>query len=488
MRIPELDSLLQDKKSLLITLLLSLAYIIPILIADYEYQDDLGRNLFGYGWQHDGRFVATFLGKLWSFNSAVFSIYPFSLLLSALLLGFTGYLTAALFGLEEKKMLKWSSLFILTSPAYLGNLVYKFDCLPMSLSLFMVVFPFVFYRAKRKFFIVSAIGVFLSFGLYQSSATVFLMVGSVFLIQELMRNNWKSFFYNVLYLIASFCIGFFGYMVIIKLWGLEISQRAALIVGTPDFIDLLVKNNGRFMERISLIMRSGNYKYLAAFFLFFALAGLGYFIYSKKDKLGELLVLPMILLIAAVNFWLISGVNILLADTYWDLRTFCGLGFFLFLLSFFQKDLKNSILQKMGRVSMGLLVILSFITIAQFGRVLTIQNQFQNDFIADIKPYLNNNPIKKIGLIGSLTPAPKNYFTYAAFPLFENHLQSPIGQFAVWNKEVLNVNGTLNQVEIIGSFELVCKGGLLKETRFYNIRMPDAETLIIDFNRNKCSQ
>ncbi len=488
MRIPELDSLLQDKKALWVTLFVSLLYIVPILLADYEYQDDFGRNLFGYGWQHDGRFIATLLGKLWSFNSAIYPIYPFSLLLSSLVLGFTGYLVVSLFGIEDGKTLKWSSLLIITSPAYLGNLVYKFDCLPMSLSLLAVVFPFVFYQSKRKFVITSIAGVFLSFGLYQSSATVFLMVGSVFLIQELTKNDWKGFFYNVIYLIASFCTAFLGYMTVIKIWGLDISQRSSLIVGSPDFMELLAKNNGRFLERISLIVRSGNYKYLASLFLLFTLVGLGYFIYSKKDTLKELFVLPMILLIVAVNFWLISSVNILLADTYWDLRTFCGLGFFLLVLAFFQKGIKNAVLQKMSRVSMGLLVLLSFVIIAQFGRALTNQTQFQDDFIADIKPYLNNNPIKKIGLLGSLTPAPKNYFIYSAFPLFENHLQSPIGQFAVWNKEVLNVNGTLDTVEIIKSDELKCKGKVFKESRFYTIRILDGETLIIDFNRNKCPE
>ena len=183
MKIKELAPLLQEKKSLYITLILSVFYVIPLIIADYDYLDDYGRNLFGYGWQHDGRFIATLLSKIWSLNTDTFSIFPFSTILSALILGFTGFLLTHLFNIEKDKTIKWSSLLIVTMPTFLGNLVFKFDCLPMSLSLLVVVLPYLFYNSWFKFFIASVIGIFLSLGLYQSGATCYFIVGSLFIIK-----------------------------------------------------------------------------------------------------------------------------------------------------------------------------------------------------------------------------------------------------------------------------------------------------------------
>src|SRR5690606_27740425 len=162
MKLEELNDLLRDKKSLYITLVLSVVYIIPLLIANYDYLDDYGRNLYGYGWQHDGRFISTVLSKIWSLNNANLSIFTFSLIISVLILGFTGYILTYLFKLEINRTIKLTSLLIITMPTFLGNLVFKFDCLPMSLSLLVIVFPFLFYNSSLKFFILSVLGIFLS--------------------------------------------------------------------------------------------------------------------------------------------------------------------------------------------------------------------------------------------------------------------------------------------------------------------------------------
>ncbi|MFD2600444.1 glucosyltransferase domain-containing protein [Flavobacterium suzhouense] len=486
MRIKELDSLLQDKKSLLITLGISLLYVFPILFADYEYLDDYGRNLFGYGWQHDGRFIATLLGKLCSLNSNNLSIYPFSLLLSTLILGFTGYILVSMAGIEKNKTVKWSSLLIITAPAFLGNLVYKFDCIPMSLSLSVVVLPYIFYNSRIKFVIASVIGVFLSLGLYQSSATVFFMVGSLFLIRELINGEWKRFFINSGIILGVFLAAYVAYTVALKLLGLNMSDRAALIITEPKLNEMLAYNNTRFLDRIDLMLRSGNYKYYVSFTILFAVLGLVSVVYSAKRNVKRLVALPLVLLVVAVNFWLISGVNMLLLKCNWDLRSYCGLGFFIVICVFFQAYLKGSILEKISRFSVVLLVFFSFVLCAQFGKCLTLQTQFQNDFIAETKPFLSDKSLKKVGMIGALTIAPKNYFSYSEFPLFENLIQTPISQHSAWVKEALNINSMLNDVSIEGSRVWVCKGEVVKESKFYIVRRIDASTLVFDFERNKC--
>ena len=481
----ELNFLLRNKKSLYITLILSLIYIIPLLISNYEYLDDWGRNLYGYGWQHDGRFIATLFGKLWSFNEAIFSIHPFSLILSALILGFTGYLITSIFNIEKENTIKWSSLIVLTNPVFLGNLVFKFDSLPMALSLFFVVFPFVYYEKKWWFIFTSLIGVFLSLGLYQNSATVFFIVGSFFLIQDVKNWEWKSFIVNLGFIIGIFLTAFVGYISIIKIMGFS-SERTEMIVFQTDFILNLMNNYEIFKQRIDLILGSGNYILFVGSFLFFCVLGVAYYIFFNKNKFKLFVILPVILLIVLVDYVLISSVNILLKETYWDLRTFCGLSFFLLICLSFQNELKGIGL-KIGRQFTFLLIAFSFVLMAQFGRILDYQFQFQNAISYELNHYFKDETIKKVSFIGMLRIAPRNEFVYSKFPLFNNLLSSPIGQFSAWTNDALNANGMLEGVEVISVDQVDCKTPLIEKTRFYYVRKINDDTLMIDFNRNQCN-
>ncbi len=486
MKIKELAPLFEDKKSLYITLILSVVYIIPLVIADYDYLDDYGRNLYGYGWQHDGRFIATLFAKLWSLNSANFSIFPFSTILSALILGFTGYLLTHLFDIEKDRTIKWSSLLILTMPTFLGNLVFKFDCLPMSLSLLVIVFPFLFYKSTLKFFIFSILGIFISLGLYQSSATCYFIVGSLFLIQALLDTNWKLLFSRFFFFIASFLIAFLGYITIVKVGDLPVSNRTETILGTEHFFDLLIANNQIFLQRLDLLLFSGNYYYIVIFFILVSFMGILSYVYYNEKKIKKIIVLPLVILILVINVWFISSINIILKESYWDLRTFCGLGFLLINISFFQNYLKGYFVYLSSFASF-LVIAFSFILMAQFGRILTNQNQFQQAVVHDLTPHFQDGSIKKIGFIGTLPIAPKNQFVYYKFPLFTNLLGSPIGQFSAWTKDALNINGMLTNVEVVSSDDFVCKGELIEATRYYHVRKVDNETLVIDFNKNACN-
>lgn len=486
MKIKELAPLFEDKKSLYITLILSVIYVIPLVIADYDYLDDYGRNLFGYGWQHDGRFIATLLSKIWSLNADTFSIFPFSTILSALILGFTGCILTHLFNIEQNKTIKWSSLLIVTMPTFLGNLVFKFDSLPMSLSLLVIVLPYLFYNSTLKFFLTSTIGVFLSLGLYQSGATCYFIVGSLFLIKALLDANWKLFFNRSGIYITSFIAAFLVYLLILKIGELQVSNRIGTIFGTEHFFDLLKANNTIFMQRINVLLSSGSYKYIILFFISVSFVGIFYYVYSNRKSTQKLIVLIPIFLILLVNFWLIPSVNIILKESYWDFRTFCGLGFLLINILFFQNFLKGKIVY-LSRFATFLVVAFSFVLMAQFGRILTNQNQFQHAIVQDLTEYFKDETIKKVGFIGTLQIAPKNEFVYKKFQIFNGLLGSPIGQFSAWSKDALNINGMLTSVEVIQSDDFVCKGEIIETTRYYHIRKIDHETLIIDFAKNECN-
>lgn len=178
-----------DQKSLLILGLISSIYILPIVLADVPYLDDLGRNIYSYGWQHDGRFLATVLGVLWSFGSEIHSLAPYFTFLSAWVLAFTGLLFTNILQIEQGKIVKWSALLLVISPFFLGNYIFQFDALPMALSMLVVVLPFVFIHRGIYFFIGSILGIWACLGLYQNSVLTYFIIGGYFLRFEKSNKN-----------------------------------------------------------------------------------------------------------------------------------------------------------------------------------------------------------------------------------------------------------------------------------------------------------
>ena len=114
----EFLQIIDNKKGVCFSIVVSIFYVLPLVIANYNYLDDTGRELYTYGWQHDGRFIATILGYLWSLGGNIFSLHPYTLILSAFILGVTGYILSKLLKIEEDYQYKISSLFLITSSFY----------------------------------------------------------------------------------------------------------------------------------------------------------------------------------------------------------------------------------------------------------------------------------------------------------------------------------------------------------------------------------
>lgn len=125
-------------------LILLFIYVLPIIMADRCYEDDLARALYGAtGWKGDGRPLTEYLLRfLCGGSQGVVDISPFPLLLSVLLLAYT----LMLYARERLSLFPWNvvktyALFlVIANPFLLSNLSYKFDSVSMILALcFMLV-------------------------------------------------------------------------------------------------------------------------------------------------------------------------------------------------------------------------------------------------------------------------------------------------------------------------------------------------------------
>lgn len=480
----EIKSFLQNKKSLTFTLLLSLLYILPLLLIHHEYLDDTGRNLYGYGWKFDGRFLATYLGQLWSLNGTIFSIYPFSLIIATVLLAVSGNIITTVFEIEKNSDFKFTSLLIVTSPFLLGNLVYKFDCLPMAMSIFTIVVPFLYWHNKLKFYLFSFVGIFISLGLYQSSATIYFIISSLFLVDLFQKQVYKSFIINSISVVGVFVGAYLIYLLILPYAGYDISHRSSLIFSYENVFELLKFNNKRYFDQMSIYYGSG---YILYFYITLALISLiGIFSYIKsKNRVHSVALFTLILIVLTISYYLIASINIFLKESYWDFRSFSGLSFVLILCMYFQK-FSNKYVIRVGRFICAIILIYSFILMAQFGRILQNQMEFNSFFVYEMNDFVNKNDVKKISFIGKIPHAPKNKLALDYFPIYEYFFFREIGANSYWTKNLINAYGTFDNIEFEEFNENSCESEFILEHRYYNLKWIDTKHLLIDFNKRNC--
>ncbi|MCR5650495.1 MAG: glucosyltransferase domain-containing protein [Lachnospiraceae bacterium] len=113
-------------------------YVLPIMLADRYYNDDISRSLLGVsGWIGDGRPLTEFIMIFINFGRPLADISPLPLILSAFFLAFaiTSYITVKLPDADISPLLVYAGALVMFNPFLLPCLSYKFDCLTMVLSI-----------------------------------------------------------------------------------------------------------------------------------------------------------------------------------------------------------------------------------------------------------------------------------------------------------------------------------------------------------------
>src|SRR5690606_39943981 len=91
----KIQILKNNKTYILSIIILSILYVLPIVLANTQYVDDLNRTVAGYKWDHDGRFVSSKIMHLLPFQKeVVYSLYPYSNMICSLILVFLCYIVS----------------------------------------------------------------------------------------------------------------------------------------------------------------------------------------------------------------------------------------------------------------------------------------------------------------------------------------------------------------------------------------------------------
>lgn len=482
MKIEELNKLLRDKKALKLTLILSVLYVLPLLIANVYYSDDHSRILYGHGWNHDARFVNNWITKITSFSNYTFSLYPYSLILSALILGFTGYILCEMLCVEKDKKIKWASLLFLISPFYLANLPYRYDVLFMSLSIFLMIIPFVFFENKKYFVAISSICFFLALGLFQPSISIFFSVAIIYLYSYFEKNEIKNFLLNALFILVSFVIGYATYYLVKTLLNFGVNDdRMQLVFSEPNVKDLLIEKLLIFYDICLLLYETGYYYIILIALISLPIVSAINLFPQKKSFLYIAKILIGRIALILTSILLILGPNLFIKAEYLPLRALPGFGVFMFTLVYFSRYFQGIYL-KIFRISLVLNTIFCFNLMAQTSNALQFQKEYQEMFVYDLNAVVRTYDIKKLTFKRDISYARKSYRILEQFPFIKTVVLKEIGQNAWFSKDVLSFSGLQEVVEFVPYNEQMKSHHLIFKSYVYDLYQIGDGFFMIEFN------
>lgn len=183
----------------------SLIYVLPLIVSNVYFNDDVARSIYGYyGWGYNGRPFTTLLMKVIAGGkaNAIVDGSPFYLILGLLIFSYSFVLFArkhlATFSNLSKTIIMLSGLL---SPFLLENLSFKYDVLSMLIALSFVLLIYAFdYRLKRIVrLLISAMIICAVFSLYQAVICAFIILAIFECARGLLNNKkLKNIFGKVL--------------------------------------------------------------------------------------------------------------------------------------------------------------------------------------------------------------------------------------------------------------------------------------------------
>lgn len=426
-------------------LILGLIFVLPIIIADYYYIDDLGRSIVGYsGWSSDGRPVADMVMEALGFGLPLTDISPIPLILSIATLSLSCTLLAKSAGFKSKAAAVISLFPIIANPFFLSNLSYKFDSLTMSLAVLFSCIPFAFRGLKSlpKVALTTAC-IVISLCLYQAASNAFVILAVSFLILDYHKN--KSCLQVLIANAASFTIAYTIYLkLIVPLYVVgEYSTGHSEIL--PLSLDSLVSiaNN---IEMSFTLIKSFMTGYAGIIFtLLFSIAvacviAVAILTFRKSKSVKGFVIFLIVIASPIIFYACIPGVVLALKNPVLMPRVYIGFGFAIassmsivyFTLRHYFKPLV---------VAMAVPVVFLFSFGATYGNSLKAQKEFDAFILSNISSDINRLGLsgkKYIVVDGYMPKSPVTMLAYRKYPLVEMMTPGYLADGWVWGNSLMH--------------------------------------------------
>lgn len=156
---------------------LGFLYVFPIILANRYYCDDTQRVLYhNAGWALDGRpLTELMLNILCGGQRYVFDIFPLPLILAVTIFSVVSLMWSQKFYKVDGKITVIASFLPIAFPFFLTNLSYRFDCLSITVSLALLMLPFlVDTDTLVKRLVLDVLFILASMCFYQASVGMFI--------------------------------------------------------------------------------------------------------------------------------------------------------------------------------------------------------------------------------------------------------------------------------------------------------------------------
>ncbi len=188
-----------DIKVIGVSFAISIIYLIPMFMANGYTNDDYMRSFSGVsGWEENGRPLSSIMmsilglmsGGVFFGKNALIDVFPFNLILSALIFTIAGLSICRSIGIKNITLQVLVSISFMLNPFFLGNIAFRFDTLTMAASSVFAVFATTFaYNKGWKYFLLSVIMVFAMLCTYQASMNLMVALAVFIFCAKTINDN-----------------------------------------------------------------------------------------------------------------------------------------------------------------------------------------------------------------------------------------------------------------------------------------------------------
>lgn len=474
----------ENFKFILIFFIIYFISLMPLIRANINYNDDMGRVRYGYRDFGFGRHVSNNLSILLHGSKNVSDISPFTTILAIAIMAITSVLLLKII-LKEKKI-KWyhivAALPIGMNPYFLECYSYKFDAPYMALSILFAILPFTLYKSKKEckniaFIIASIIFTFLMSASYQASSGIFPMVTVILALTMFNNKEDKKEIFKFIY---KAIIGYGLGLVLFKL-SMPAGAEYYMDPGILSLKDLIPKSISNYKHFYTVI-----YEDMKLRWLIYMLVILFLFIVKEvmKSKQNKVLSLLLVLTALVFLFLLAFGAYPFLKEPQFVPRAMYGFFAMISLISIKCSDYKYNLISKVFSICLAY----AFLTTSLiFGNACYEQFEY-NHFrmtmlISDLNTLdVDNDETLKVDLEGTVGKSGKVEDLTVKLPVLKKLLPKTLGD----NKKLWQVYEIATYYDVPNvEFNIWTKNkiseddmSLVKKTRYHSIYQKDNYVLV----------
>lgn len=473
----------RDLKIFIFLFFISFLYILPIILSNRYYIDDIGRALHGYThWKRDGRPLADVVMQILNFGKPILDLSPITQILSIFSLSVS--LT-----LYSKKYFKNGSVFSIAmglflfigNPFFIQSLSFKYDSFTMSLSLCALIICFYFETLNLYTWLYGLFLIISSFSLYQASIGLFFILSVVEIShKKISSSNLDADTFSCLFFrLTQFFLGYFLYsLVVLKVCKLSDygGAHSQVISFDRNGIDILIKN----IESYFHVFKNFLSGVPAGIYLLYSFIILIFIV--KYLRFGNFYSSSIVILSPFLCF-LFSFIHLsILRDPVFQERvllSFCGFMIFVYFCVY-------NIFREYSVYALSPLVCFCFFLSYSYGNASTAQNRIDT-LIASSISYDQahyNGKFKTLSIVGLMPQAKQREIIVARLPIMKDLVPIYMNNSLFWGGELLNsflvigepVNADKND------FDFMIKNKPFLSSRYYDL-YANKSKMIINFKQ-----